>query len=221
MPLSWLEGIIKRSVEKDYQFYDPPHIIWRKINRDVWEYKRRTDYHLRDLALMSILYLSTSRVSEIVRSNVIGGAKGSITKDQFVSINDFIMLRSVIIVKRRAETLKDYPTRIEIPFPTKGGLAVFTDPIIKYLDTLEEEEELFKFKTKRAFQIVNHITGEFPHYLRDMGLKLWLRIFDQDLVRLQTFSGHRRLENLAKYLRTSWRDSIPKILSIQLEEDEL
>jgi hypothetical protein len=134
LPLEWLEGIRKRSVEQDYKYYDPPSIILKKIKRTVWKYKKRKEYELRDLAFMSILYLSTGRVSEITRATIIGGKKKSITKDQFVTIGNFIMLRNVIVVKRKAETLQDYPTRIEIPLPLKGGLTAFTDPIIKYLD---------------------------------------------------------------------------------------
>jgi len=114
------------------------------------------------------------------------------------------------------EKMEDYPLRSEIPFPLKGGLTIFTDPIVQYLDLLEDEEELFKFGTKRAWQIVNHITGEFPHYLRDMGLKMWLRLFDKDIVRLQNFSGHKRISNLAKYLQSTWIESSRKILRMKL-----
>lgn len=225
VPQPWLIGVGKRSIERDYNFYDPPLRVWEKISRSTWEYKEREEfYETRDLALMCVLYLSTARISEIVRAKVKGGYSPSIQKKHFIdnARKNYLMLRRVPIFKRmRIEKMKDYPLRIEIPLPLKGGLTLFTDPIIKYLSLLEDEDELFKFMTKRAWTIVNHITGEFPHYLRDMGLKMWLRLFDMDIVRLQNFSGHKNIENLAKYLQSTWIESSRKILRMKLEDTSL
>lgn len=217
-PQPWLIDVARRSIERDYKMYDPPKLIWKKITKSSWPYKVKKEYFkTRDLALMCILYISTARASEIVRAEVKGGFSSSIKKSQFVKIGSYLMLRNVPIFKRMdIETMRDYTFRNEIPLPLKGGLTLFTDPIRKYLDLLNDEDELFKFKTKRTWQIVNHITGEFPHYLRDMGLKMWLRLFDMDIVRLQDFSGHSRIENLAKYLQSTWRESSSKILSMVL-----
>jgi len=220
MPREWLVGVKRRSVEKDYRFYDPPSVIWKKISSRTWNYKTKKDfYELRDLALMCVMYISAARVSEIVRAEVKGGFLPSIRKEQFVKIGNFLMLRKIPVVKRRyVKTIDDYPFRDEIPFPLKGSLKIFTEPIMDYLELLDDKEELFKFGTKRAFQIVNYVTGEFPHYLRDMGLKMWLRRFGKDLVQLQQFSGHRYLRNLARYLRGNWRDYEENIFTMSLDE---
>ena len=222
MPQPWLIGVKKRSVEKDYRYYDPPKRVYDKITSTTWEYKGSTEqqsfYHTRDLALMCILYISTARVSEIVRATVKGGNSPSITKQQFVTIDEnYLMLRNVPVHKRmNVETLEDYPKRIEIPFPLKGGLSLFTEHVQEYLQLIDSEEELFKFGRERAWQIINHITGEFPHYLRDMGLKMWLRIFERDIVTLKYFSSHQRLDNLAKYLQSTWIESSKEILRMKL-----
>lgn len=205
----WLRGVKRRSIEVDYRYYDPPKVVWNKITQKTWEYKTRVNhYHLRDKALMCLLYLTTCRVSEIVRGLVEVGEKGakimcklgSITKDQFNFEEDFIKVRDVRIVKRDVMTVEDYPKRREIALPRVGDLAIFTETIEQYLNTLNPEEELFKFGPCRAWQIVNHVTGEMNHYLRDMGLKLYSRIVDRNIKDLQDFSGHERLENLIKYL---------------------
>jgi len=222
MPQPWLRGVSKRSVEKDYRYYDPPKRVYDKITSTTWKYKGSTEqqsfYHKRDLALMCILYISTARISEIVRANVKGGNSPSITKQQFVTIDEnYLMLRNIPIHKRmNIEHVEDYPTRIELPFPLKGGLSLFTGHIQNYLIHVQEDEELFKFGRERAWQIINHITGEFPHYLREMGLKMWLRLFERDIVKLQDFSGHRYLTNLAKYLQSTWIENSQQILTMQL-----
>jgi len=191
----------RRSVETDYKFYDPPEAIWRKINQRRWKYKtRRLHYQLRDLALMSLLYLTCARVGEIVRADVVGGYSPSVHKHQFVDGGDVLKLRELIVIKREAESMEDYPVRREIPLSRIGYLARFTRVIEDYLDMLDYNDELFKFKPKRAWQIVNHVTGEMPHYLRDMGLKFYSRLFERNLKDLQDFSGHARVENLMKYL---------------------
>jgi len=205
----------KRSVEMDYRFYDPPEAIWKKLTENKILYTRDRDkLNKRDLALMSVLYISTSRVSEIVRAQVKGGFSPSIRKYQFVKMGDFLYLRNLEVFKRfKVESLEDYPSRVEIPFPLKGYLARFTQSIIDYLDYFEREDlEVFPITTTRAYQIVNGITREFPHYLREMGLKFWLRIYSRDIVKLKDFSGHARIENLVRYLRDLAEEDKLKLL---------
>lgn len=227
MPLSWLKDIKRRSVETDYKFYDPPSIIWEKIHRESWPYKRTPEQHaIRDRALMCLLYLTCTRITELTRGKVRVGMTGGITKDQFVYMKDFIMVRNIPIYKRKfiqrgnkwhpIDFVNDYPFRIELPLPLKGDLSKFTNEIQKYLKELRNDEELFKFKRVRGFQIIKHVTSEFPHYFRSMGLKMWLRIFDRDLVKLQSFSGHRRLVDLGRYLSTAWYESKEEILNFKM-----
>jgi len=98
------------------------------------------------------------------------------------------------------QKIENYPLRNEIPLPLEGGLSKFTGLIVNYLDSIDDGEELFKFKRSRAHQIVKHTTGEMNHYFRDMGLKLYARLLDRNLKDLQDFSGHQRVDNLMKYL---------------------
>lgn len=210
MPLPWLIGVEKRSVEQDYKYYDTPRIIWDKIHGPPWEYRTRQNfYEVRDRAFMALMYLSTCRVSEMCRVYLKAGYKPSITTDQFHIEGDLLKLRGLIVLKRRElingkwgriQTLSHYPMRREIPLPLKGGLSRFTELITEYLGLLDEGEELFKFQRGRAHQIVKHTTGEMNHYFRDMGLKLYARLFDRNIKDLMDFSGHAQVETLMKYL---------------------
>ena len=208
----------RRSVEKSFIYYDPPGRISDIIRRQTWQYSRNSEsFKLRDLALMSILYWSSSRISEIVRARVYQKKEGviqhigslpSLKASQFVeSERDFLNLRDLRIMKRQVKSVSDYPMRKEILFPLKGDLSVFTEPVLEYLDTLGPNEELFPFMNKRGFQIVERCTrllgekqGLMPHYLREMGLKFRLRLYEKNIKTLQNFSGHRSLKNLLRYL---------------------
>lgn len=215
----WLEGVKRRSVETDFLYYDPPGRIWEIVNRRTWDYGRSPDFmKLRDLAMMCFIYWTSSRVSEVVRAQIFQkkgevvkhiGSLPSIKASQFVAVEkDFLNFRGLRIVKRRVANVADYPIRNEIRFPLTGDLSVFTDPIVEYLEhpDLGPDAELFPFMRKRAFQIVSHCTqlGDEPgymiHTLREMGLKFRLRLFDRNLKTLQNFSGHKRVENLLRYL---------------------
>ena len=214
----------RRSVENDYKYFDPPRIIWEKINTNHWPYKTNRDlYWLRDLSFMCLLYMTCARVSELCRFKRDHIFAPSITKDQFVRIGDFLAIRNLRIIKRKKIVdLSDYPSRQEIYLPLKGELSIFTKPILKYLDKLTSNEELFKFRNVRGYQIVTYCTdGEFPHYLRDMGLKMWLRLYGLNVLQLKEFSGHKRLENLIRYLREAEsEETMRKMLTIKLEDFE-
>ncbi len=226
MPRNWdPDGLHKkrRTIEKNYQRYDSPQKIWDSIHDTVWPYKNRERagfYEVRDLAYMSLQYLSTCRASELCRADLIhAGYKASVTRDQFEFGDHLLMFNDCIVLKRRVYLGKDdnglplwgpivdleeYPVRQQILLPlddSRGGeLYKFTGLIVGLLDRLGPKEELFKFRYPRGWQIVNCITGEMQHYLRDMGLKLYSRILNRNIKDLQDFSGHARLENLAKYL---------------------
>jgi hypothetical protein len=207
----------KRSVQVDYRFYDPPNIVWDKINQEVWPYRRNIEfYQRRDLALMGLLYLSCSRIVEIVGGLTKVGEIEGVKKSQFVEVGNFLMLRNVPIVKqrhfkvgkvwKRVEVPQDYPRREEIDMPLKGDLSHFTEPIVEHLKMFSEDAEVFPITSTRGWQIVNYCSGEFPHYLRDMGLKLRLRLFGLHIGQLQEFSGHRKLERLIDYLGEAERE---------------
>jgi len=210
--------IKRRSVEFDFRYYDPPGRISDIIRRQTWQYSRNSEsFRLRDLALMSILYWSSSRISEIVRARVYQkkdgilqhiGSLPSLKASQFVEgERDFLNLRDLRIMKRQVNDVAEYPKRKEILFPLRGDLAIFTEPVLEYLEKLGPNEELFPFMNKRGFQIVSCCTklpgedqGLMPHYLREMGLKFRLRLYDKNIKQVQDFSGHRSIENLLRYL---------------------
>ena len=222
----------RRSVEKDYKFYDPPRVIYNKITQKVWCYSEdnldRDLLELRDLSYMCLLYGTTCRASELCRFdkyNQTGRllfSKPSVDTMQFHIEEGYLKFREVIVLKRKEpvldgngnqvydeqgkpqykiiEDLSKYPTRNEINFPLEGSFSIFTNHVLDYIEQLPKGAELYPFRYRRGWQIVNHVTGEMQHYLRSMGLKFYTRLLDRNLEDLKEFSGHARIQNLMTYL---------------------
>jgi len=217
--------------------------VWEIINRRTWPYSsaNRWMLQIRDLAYMCLLYMGSFRASELCRADLSCGPKPSVNRNQFIIEKNFVRMRDAYVLKRREpvldeygenvfdengrpvyraiQDLENYDKRGEIKIPRVGSLALFSYPVVDYLEMLDPYDELFPFKYIRGYQIVDYCTtpvdkngevvldqdnkplrGKGQHYLRDMGLKLHSRLVNRNIKDLQNYSGHKRLENLTKYL---------------------
>lgn len=226
-----ITGRNKRSVERDYKFYDPPEVIRHKIETPG-SYRRSSEIlEIRDRALMSCQYILAARVVEVTGGPTKAGVIPGLMCSNIIKTPDFLMVRGLRNVKhkfiksgpplkdkellnqegltreekfrlrgwREITDWRDYPMREEIPIPRQGGLSWIADNIEAQLQEVGSGE-LFKISPGRSYQIVREKTGEFNHYFKDMGLKLWYRLFNRDAFKLKKFSGHARWENLERYM---------------------
>ena len=184
-----------------------PREVYELITMRTLSYKTTPDfYHARDRALLSLLYLTAGRITEVLR----------LKKSQFDSETDkdFIIIRDMQVVKRRKETLVKYgvPLR-EVPLPLKGHLSHFTRSVMDYLKRIEDEAMLFPSNKKanphmsriRAWQIVNGITGQWCHYFRSQAESHYGRVF-KDVIALSNFVRVVNVQTLSEYVKTSWED---------------
>lgn len=184
-----------------------PQEVYELIAWKTLKYQTTPDfYHARDRALLSLLYLTAGRISEVLRLN----------KNQFdfESDTDFIIIRDMVVVKRRKETIKKYgvPLR-EVPLPREGQLSPFTKLIEDYVNQIPGDSMLFPSHKKarlhmtrqRAWQIVTGITGKWCHYFRSQAESNYGRIF-KDVIALADFVRVVNVQTLSEYVKTSWED---------------
>jgi len=199
----------KRSVKRDFNFYDPPEKVRAYIEAPGAYRRGAWRLELRDRALMSLLYIGGARAVEVVGGYTLAGYFPGLSTENFVDQGEFIMLRGLKAVKYKFTKIgakwvpiknwKLYPNRPEIPIPREGPLAWIGHHVENWLDVVGEGP-LFKIGPNRAYHIVHDKTGLMPHYFRAMGLKLWYRLFGKDAFRLKEFSGHKDWNSLAVYM---------------------
>lgn len=184
-----------------------PREIYELITSKQLDYKSEIDfYHARDRALLSLLYLTAGRITEVLRLNK--------RQFDFESDKDFIIIRDMAVVKRRKETKIKYgvPLR-EVPLALKGHLSHFTKLVTDYLRLIEDNSMLFPSNKKcnvhlsrqRAWQIVNGITGKWCHYFRSQSESHYGRLF-KDVIALANFVRVVNVQTLSEYVKTSWQD---------------
>ena len=114
MPNPWHKT--RRSVEKDYKFYDDPRTVYSKITQGTWSYSDKNPDRvllaLRDVSFMCLLYVGTFRSSELCRftkkkEGVILFKKPSAVKSQFIIQDGFLKFRDNIVLKRSEPVYQD------------------------------------------------------------------------------------------------------------------
>jgi len=203
-PQPWLIGVKRRTLD-DVKFQRPSELL-EMIESKSWPYKTNQEfYECRDRALISLLYLTCGRVSEVL----------SLTKKQFVFDEDpdFIIIKNMIVVKRKKRAKrKRRSIRDEVPLPKAGSLGTFTKFVTEYLNRLKDaDEKLFTFGRHRAWQIVHFITGKWCHYFRSQGESWYGKIFS-NIFALKDFVGVVDASTLSDYVKTDWKDYRDRIL---------
>lgn len=200
-------GSKHRTLKKERELgnisYKSPAQIVTIIRHNKWPYKsrKRDFYHTRDLALASLLFLTSGRVNEILR----------VTKDQFEEYepdNEILLLSSFYVSKRKAG--KSHPTPT-IPLPRVGALGPLTGFVEDYLELLGPEDKLFRFSRARAWAIIRHITklpgakqpGMWCHWFRAQSLSYQVNLLRSTIA----VAKQRGVENpgtLAHYYTGDW-----------------
>lgn len=159
----------------------------------------RHDVDIRARALVSFLYVTGARVSEIVK----------VVKKGQVELNNidgvaFLIVNDVPTEKRRINLLRNIPIHVENEKP-------FVDVILKYTDLLSDGDILFNINRSRAFQIIQKVTGKGPHFLRHSRLTNLSTDHDFDTFDLQRLTGWASPRTAESYIHKDVSDIARKM----------
>jgi integrase len=163
---------------------------------------------LRDRALLSFLYLTGCRISEVVRyKHRSKDWKGEpIKKDQVEIQSDFIIIHNVRVLKTRKEIrFKKVPIRVNsLEHP-------FINQFLEYFNKISDPNAyLFDITRQRAFQILKTV-GIFPHLLRHTRVTHLISDYDFSVPQLQKFFGWIKWDSAGEYAHLDIRDIMKKL----------
>lgn len=168
----------------------------------------------RDAAMITALYLSGARISELLELRADQFNVGEIKKEQFLAIKN-------IRTAKRRHGQKEYRD-IYVHY---GSEKEFVDILVGYINTCWEKERPFNFTRQRADQIIKINTegkidlpgmekGLTCHYLRHMRNTDMLNIYPHIRIEdLQVFNGWKDLRAGSFYVHRSGRDVARKLAS--------
>jgi len=143
--------------------------------------------------------MTAGRIGEVLR----------LKKPQFDFESEFgfIVVRNFYVSKRKEKTIKARgKLYIDLPLTMdeKSKLFPFTEMIYSYLRRVEDES-LFKFGRKRAWQIVNYVTDLFPHAFRSYAETYWINILKSETITAKIF-GIENPGTISHYFKGTWLD---------------
>jgi len=153
----------------------------------------------RHRVLLTLMYLTAGRVSEIVEDLKKGDIFFTERKERKVMLIDMPNKKH----KKRK--------RKEIPIPLdREDEGFFAQIIINYLRFLSDEDVLFGFSRQRAWQITQKY-GFNPHFLRHIRLTHLVVYHDFNEFLLAKFAGWTDTRPAKHYMELRWTDILDKM----------
>tara|TARA_Y100000310_G_C20675633_1_gene812856 strand:- start:2350 stop:2964 length:615 start_codon:yes stop_codon:yes gene_type:complete len=155
---------VRRTLADIEQYFPPRHMYNIIMKNKGWDYKHHIEtYQERDRALIAVLYLAALRISEGLRLKVY----------QFSTNEEFnrIEISGILLSKAKKKGQPRKHQYREAWLPLTGQRVVYTELIMKYIKNqdLQDDDLLFPFNRKRAWDIIKHLTGLWCHYFRALG----------------------------------------------------
>lgn len=191
-------------------FYSPEEILEKLLAYDPKYSHLKMDPELllmRDKALISIIVLSASRISEPLR---IRKAQVDLKTDP-----EFVLIRNYMISKTKKFTRKTHQPippffLAELPLTKReeATLYPFTRMFLDYEATISRREDLlFPIGERWSREIISSLDPLiFPHYLRGCMLTYFCNTIRNPLLVARVF-GVRNIQTLERYYGKTWESA--------------
>lgn len=224
---------MKRRTLSSITDYHPPKTIFSLITKKDWDYGdlNRDFYTCRDRAFMAMTFCSAGRVTAVCGGHkykgdwkretlqIVGKYTG-IVRENFDVTDKFLMVKGMKVIKRTDKTIEKHGEQVTLrdPFsiPLKRDLyeneywdqlVPFGWLIAEYLTNYNLEGRVFKFKRGRAWQIINHVTGMFPHWVRAQSEHFYVNYLLHDSIKLAKFVKVNPSQTAA-YISYDWAEQL-------------
>lgn len=164
----------------------------------------------RTKALVSFLYLTGTRISEVVGDDNrdIGGIKRN--QIEFVKHQgkDFIFVRNIFTLKKKIYAPRTVPIMIDKEIP-------YLKPFLNYITKRPDNKRIFPIGRTTAYRNIREETGLFAHYFRHLRnthlvtIPEYKNINTKELTELNGWSDGRMAES---YVHLSARDTATKMI---------
>ena len=159
----------------------------------------------RNRVLFVLTYLTAGRLQEIVRYRGLGEERGSIRKND-LKIKDKEGRKILLINLRNEKNKNRHRKDIPVPLDIKEN-EYFYNLISDYIDSLDENEELFQIGYKRGYVILNKINpGWNPHWIRHIRLTHLVTVYGYREHQLMLYAGWSDNRPAKHYLELRWDD---------------
>jgi integrase len=189
-----------------------------KLTSDPYSLKKND---IRNFAFIAFMYLTASRVSEVVGIKKQGKkdiySVPPIKKEQVYFSNRYglkvLIIENIPVLKRRKTKTGQYPLRnLAIPFDHEPELIGYVEKWFNILPT-DEETILFNFSSRWALYICDKYLGKFNHFWRHSRLSDLVKIYDFKDTQLQHYVGWSNTQMAAKYVHLSSDDLLKTMVS--------
>lgn len=153
------------------------------------------EHSLRDRALFVTLYLSNSRVSEIVKR-----LRRMDIKQTDVEGEPFLMFTHLFTCKNKQHPERNIPIKIERERELVNVLAEY----LALFDT--GEAILFDMTKQRAWQLMKRMCGQRTHYIRHTRLTHLVTEYGLTETALTKMAGWSNSKPAVVYIHLGWKD---------------
>ncbi len=174
------------------------------LSREDLIYLIETIGDARTRAMISLMYLTAARVSE-----VIGSIKKKHIKFEGEGDHKLMVVHAVRTLKKRG-ALKEMRRTIPVPYIKEIEFIIHVENYLKYVD--EDDYFLFDISRQRAWKLIMNATNLFPYIFRHIRLTHLTIDYNFSAQELQAFTGWSNIAPASFYIHLNHRDLAKKML---------
>lgn len=211
----------------EFSRWDSIRII-RALDLNAASIKKRKPADVRDRALISFLYLTGARISEVCGLRHTGGKNyvvPPITKGQVEFFEKFgvpvINIKDMAILKRRPGVFKDSYGALRFDYPIRTiAIPIHHEPEhVNYIKEwylglpVDDSIPLFKMTESYAAKVLRKILNLYPHALRHIRMQDLVRKYGMTDSQLMRYVGWASNQMASRYIHLSSDDLLKNMLT--------